>query len=97
MLVSRWLTQRVKRRTVSGYVMNIVMRSVDFDDDMFARIFRPGWVGRGAGPRTQDHGAPALLGSTGEAGTKRSQTARNNAGPAWSAALVASAAEFRSF
>jgi hypothetical protein len=87
-----------QRRTVSGYVMNIVMRSVDSDDDMFARvnaarIFRPGGSNEA---RTQNHGAPALLWRRGQAGTPRSQTARNNdqrVYPAWSAALMASGAK----
>jgi len=51
---------KIQRRTVSGSVRNIAMRSVDFDDDRFARvnavrIFRAEWVDRGAGPGTTVH------------------------------------------
>jgi hypothetical protein len=30
----------MQRRTVSGYVLNVVMRAVDFEDQLFARVNR---------------------------------------------------------
>ena len=49
-----------QRRTVSGYVMNIVLRSVEFDDQLFAelnslRMLHPKSVLRAPGPRTTLH------------------------------------------
>ena len=49
-----------QRRTVSGYVMNIVMRAVEFDDELFVRLngvrtLRPPWDYRDEKPRTTVH------------------------------------------
>jgi len=53
---------KIQRRTVSGYVMNIVLRAVGYDEELFARFGRLSSFGRGAGnqrklatPRTTMH------------------------------------------
>lgn len=53
---------KLERRTVSGYVLNIAMRSVGFDDQLFAHhkrlsSFGARWVGHAmaAKPRTTMH------------------------------------------